>query len=73
VIFIESAIGALPQPEKFDKEPASAAVARIREIRKGVTLNLQGMSIASLRTSATSIDASLRSRRLRLHTLVLRR
>jgi len=32
--FIESAIGALPQPEQFDKERASAAVARIRERRE---------------------------------------
>jgi hypothetical protein len=44
--FIESAIGALPHPENgFDKEKARAAVERIREIRKGVRLDLQGMSI----------------------------
>ena len=44
--FIETAIDALSHPDGgFDEERASAAVARIREIRKGVTLGLQGMSI----------------------------
>jgi hypothetical protein len=44
--FIETAIDALPRPENgFDKEKARAAVERIREIRKGVRLDLQGMSI----------------------------
>jgi hypothetical protein len=44
--FIESAIDALPRPEnEFDKEGAMAAVERIREIRKGVRLNLRDMSI----------------------------
>ncbi|MGD0435915.1 MAG: hypothetical protein ABSB86_05590 [Bryobacteraceae bacterium] len=47
--FIETAIGALPLPESgFDPERASAAVARIRELRKGVRLDLQGMSIREL-------------------------
>lgn len=44
--FIETAIEALPhQGSEFDQERARAAAARIREIRKGVRLNLQGMSI----------------------------
>jgi Arc/MetJ-type ribon-helix-helix transcriptional regulator len=44
--FIESAIDALPHPEAaFDKEKAQAAVARIRELRQGVRLDLQGMSL----------------------------
>jgi Arc/MetJ-type ribon-helix-helix transcriptional regulator len=44
--FIETAIDALPRPEGgFDQEKARAAVERIREIRKGVKLDLQGMSI----------------------------
>jgi predicted secreted Zn-dependent protease len=29
----------------FDREKAQAAVARIRELRKGVRLDLQGMSL----------------------------
>ena len=29
----------------FDKEKAQAAVARIRDLRKGVRLDLQGMSL----------------------------
>jgi Arc/MetJ-type ribon-helix-helix transcriptional regulator len=44
--FIAAAIGALPHREGgFDKEKARAAGARIREIRKGVRLDLKGMSI----------------------------
>ncbi len=44
--FIQTAIGALPYAEtEFDRDRASAAVARIRELRKGVTLGLRGMSI----------------------------
>ena len=44
--FIDSAIGALPQGEApFDEDKARLAGARIREIRKGVRLDLQGMSI----------------------------
>jgi hypothetical protein len=44
--FIETAIDALPRPESgFDAERARAAVERIREIRKGVRLDLNGMSI----------------------------
>jgi Arc/MetJ-type ribon-helix-helix transcriptional regulator len=44
--FIETAIDALPRPESgFDQEKARAAVERIREIRKGVKLDLRGMSI----------------------------
>lgn len=44
--FIETAIEALPHREgEFDKKRAHLAGARIREIRKGVRLDLQGMSI----------------------------
>jgi len=44
--FIDTAIEALPREESgFDKEAAQAAVARIRELRKGVKLDLQGMSL----------------------------
>ena len=44
--FIETAIDALPRTEGgFDTEKAREAVERIREIRKGVRLDLQGMSI----------------------------
>jgi hypothetical protein len=44
--FIETAIEALPHPETgFDKERASAAVARIRELREGIRLDRRGMSI----------------------------
>jgi hypothetical protein len=44
--FIDSAIEALPRREvAFDKEKADAAVARIRDLRKGVRLDLQGMSL----------------------------
>jgi len=44
--FIETAIEALPHREgQFDKEKARQAVARIRELRKGVRLDLQGMSL----------------------------
>lgn len=44
--FIDTAIEALPRQESgFDKEVARAAVARIRELRKGVRLGLQGMSL----------------------------
>jgi Arc/MetJ-type ribon-helix-helix transcriptional regulator len=44
--FIASAIEALPhQPQAFDHEKGQAAVARIRDLRKGVRLDLQGMSL----------------------------
>jgi len=44
--FINSAIGTLSRRNGgFDKEKARLAGARIRELRKGVTLDLQGMSI----------------------------
>jgi Arc/MetJ-type ribon-helix-helix transcriptional regulator len=44
--FIGSAIGSLSRREsEFDPEKARLAVARIRELRKGVTLDLQGMSL----------------------------
>lgn len=44
--FIDTAIEALPHQESgFDKEAAQAAVARIRELRKGVRLDLRGMSL----------------------------
>jgi len=44
--FIDLAIEALPQREAvFDRERAQAAVARIRDLRKGVRLDLEGMSL----------------------------
>lgn len=44
--FIDTAIEALPHQERaFNKEVARAAVARIRELRKGVRLDLEGMSL----------------------------
>ena len=44
--FMETAIAALPQRwGAFDKEKARQAVARIRELRRGVRLDLQGMSL----------------------------
>jgi len=44
--FIEIAIDTLPSREGgFDKEAARAAVARIRELREGVTLDLGGMAL----------------------------
>jgi Arc/MetJ-type ribon-helix-helix transcriptional regulator len=44
--FIDSAIEALPHREpSFDKEKAQAAIARIRDLRRGVRLDLQGMSL----------------------------
>jgi Arc/MetJ-type ribon-helix-helix transcriptional regulator len=47
--FIDTAIEALPHRDAgFDKEKARLAGARIREIRKGVSLDLQGMSIREL-------------------------
>ncbi|MDP9084540.1 MAG: hypothetical protein M3N50_12380 [Pseudomonadota bacterium] len=47
--FINSAVGALSRREGgFDKEKARLAGARIRELRKGVTLDLRGMSIREL-------------------------
>jgi hypothetical protein len=47
--FIDTAIEALPRCEAgFDKEKARLAGARIREIRRGVRLELQGMSIREL-------------------------
>jgi hypothetical protein len=47
--FIDSAMGALSQRNgEFDKAKARAAGARIRELRKGVRLDLGGMSIREL-------------------------
>jgi Arc/MetJ-type ribon-helix-helix transcriptional regulator len=47
--FINSAVGALARRDGgFDREKASLAVARIRELRKGVTFDLKGMSIREL-------------------------
>ena len=47
--FIGSAIGALSSRDSgFNAERARAAVARIRKLRKGITLDLQGMSIRQL-------------------------
>ena len=47
--FIDTAIEALPRRDTgFDKDRARLAGARIREIRKGVSLDLQGMSIREL-------------------------
>jgi len=44
--FIETAIEALaPGEAGFDEEKARLAGSRIREIRKGIKLDLQGMSI----------------------------
>jgi hypothetical protein len=72
--FIDTAIDALPHPAGgFDKERASAAVARIREIRKGVRLGLRECRSESSRTAVTSIDAGVRPRRVGVHALGLRR
>jgi Arc/MetJ-type ribon-helix-helix transcriptional regulator len=47
--FIDSAMGALSRRESgFDREQARLAGARIRELRKGVTLDLRGISIREL-------------------------
>lgn len=47
--FIDSAFGALShRGGGFDKAKARLAGARIREIRKGVRLDLKGMSIREL-------------------------
>jgi hypothetical protein len=47
--FINFAMVALSRPEgRFDKHKARVAGERIREIRKGVTLDLRGMSIREL-------------------------
>ncbi len=47
--FIGSALEALARRETgFDPEKARLAGARIRELRKGVTLDLHGMSIREL-------------------------
>lgn len=46
---IDTAIGALPHlGAGFDKNKARLAGVRIRELRKGVRLDLQGMSIRGL-------------------------
>jgi hypothetical protein len=46
---INSALVALSRPEGgFYKQKARIAGARIRELRKGVTLDLRGMSIREL-------------------------
>lgn len=47
--FIHSAVGALSSRNGgFDKTKAQLAGERIRELRKGVTLDLKGMSIREL-------------------------
>jgi Arc/MetJ-type ribon-helix-helix transcriptional regulator len=47
--FIAAAVESLPRRDAgFDKDKARSAGARIREIRKGVRLDLQGMSIREL-------------------------
>jgi Arc/MetJ-type ribon-helix-helix transcriptional regulator len=47
--FIDSALGALSHHNgRFDKTQARLAGARIRELRKGVRLDLKGMSIREL-------------------------
>ena len=47
--FINSAMGVLSRREgSFDKEKARIAGARIRELRRGVTLDLRGTSIREL-------------------------
>jgi len=47
--FVDSAIAALAHRDVgFDKDNARLAGARIREIREGVKLDLQGMSIREL-------------------------
>jgi Arc/MetJ-type ribon-helix-helix transcriptional regulator len=47
--FIGSAVDALSRREKgFDRDKARRAGERIRQLRRGVTLNLGGMSIREL-------------------------
>ncbi len=47
--FIDSALGALSHRNgEFDKAKARLAGSRIREIRKGVRLDLKGMSFREL-------------------------
>jgi Arc/MetJ-type ribon-helix-helix transcriptional regulator len=47
--FINFAMVALSCPEgNFDEQKARVAGERIRELRRGVTLNLRGMSIREL-------------------------
>ena len=47
--FIDCAIEALPRREgEFNLQKARIAVARIRELRKGVRLDRRGMSIREL-------------------------
>jgi Arc/MetJ-type ribon-helix-helix transcriptional regulator len=47
--FIDSALGALSHRNgEFDKAKARLAGARMREIRKGVRLDLKGMSFREL-------------------------
>jgi Arc/MetJ-type ribon-helix-helix transcriptional regulator len=47
--FIRSAVGALSRRDNgFDKHKARLAGERIRELRKGVTLELHGTSIREL-------------------------
>jgi Arc/MetJ-type ribon-helix-helix transcriptional regulator len=47
--FINSAMGVLSRRDNgFDKEKARRAGERIRELRKGVTLDLRGTSIREL-------------------------
>ncbi|HEY0796978.1 MAG TPA: hypothetical protein VGD64_14490 [Acidisarcina sp.] len=47
--FIHSAIGALSgEHGKFNREKARVAGERIRELRRGITLDLKGMSVREL-------------------------
>lgn len=47
--FVESAIRALPHRERnFDPEEARRAGARIRELRRGVSLDRRGLSIREM-------------------------
>ena len=47
--FIDSAIVALSRREnEFDKDKAREAAQRIRELRKGVSLDLRGLSLREL-------------------------
>ena len=47
-LFEKEGAAASPESDRFDLERARRAGARIRELRKGVRLDLQGMSIRSL-------------------------
>ena len=58
---------------QFNPAAARETVARIHEIRKGVRLDLQGISIRELSTSDIASDAPVGARRFSLHAMVLRR